>query len=120
LEYQTLGEPERSLVEERRGEVMLEDMSMDELIRQGQQPSLLLIRLDTSTPVIPRNPIRLVPNSIATTLYPGSVFYGGITQSAVSASAIRSKKVPEQPTSPRLLLIRPTMTSKQVPYAIGW
>ena len=45
--YQTLGEPERSLVEERRGDVVEEDMS-DMLMEQGQHIPVLLIRLDTS------------------------------------------------------------------------
>ena len=34
--YQTLGEPERSLLEERRGEVMDEDITEDVLMGQGQ------------------------------------------------------------------------------------
>ena len=47
--YQTLGEPERSLLEERRGEVVDEDMAVDVLMGQGQL-SFLLIRLDVSNP----------------------------------------------------------------------
>ena len=50
LEYQTLGEPTRSLLEERRGEVVEEDMVMDELMGHGQANPDLLIRLDTSNP----------------------------------------------------------------------
>ena len=50
LEYQTLGEPERSLLEERRGEVVDEDMAVDVMMGQGQTNLELLIRLDMSNP----------------------------------------------------------------------
>ena len=50
LEYHTLGEPTRSLLEERRGEVIEEDMVVDVLIGQGQTNPELLIQLDTSNP----------------------------------------------------------------------
>ena len=50
LEYQTLGEPTRSLLEERRGEVVDEDIAVDVLMGQGQTKPGLLIRLDTSNP----------------------------------------------------------------------
>ena len=50
LAYQTLGEPERSLLEERRGEVVDEDMLVDVLMGKGQHIPFLLIRLDTSNP----------------------------------------------------------------------
>ena len=50
LEYQTLGEPERSLLEERRGEVVEEDMTVDVLMGQGRHIPFLLIRLDRSNP----------------------------------------------------------------------
>ena len=50
LENQTLGEPERSLLEERRGEVLDEDMTVDVMMGQGQANPELLIRLDTSNP----------------------------------------------------------------------
>ena len=51
LAYQTLGEPERSLLEERRGEVVLEeDMVADVLMGQGRHVPFLLIQLDTSQP----------------------------------------------------------------------
>ena len=92
--YQTLGEPTRSLLDERRGEVD-EDMAVDVLMGQGQPIASYLYDWTRPTPVIIRYPIRLVPHSITTTLYPGSVFYRGITQSAVTSSVIRSKKVPE-------------------------
>jgi hypothetical protein len=36
LAYQTLGEPERSSLEERQGEVVDEDISMDVLMGQGR------------------------------------------------------------------------------------
>ena len=51
LEYQTLGEPTRSLLEERRGdEVVVEDMAVDVMIGQGQANPGLLIRLGISHP----------------------------------------------------------------------
>ena len=106
LEYQTLGEPTRSLLEERRGDVIEEDMAggcADENKDDTSHP--YLYDWTRPTPVILRYPIRLVPNSITTTLYPGSIFYRGITQSAVVLSVSRSRKVPEQPTSPKGLLI---------------
>ena len=48
--YQTLGEPERSLLEERRGDVADEDMAEDVMMGQGHANPGLLIRLDTSNP----------------------------------------------------------------------
>ena len=51
LEYQTLGEPTRSLLEERRGDVTGEDMiggCADE--NKDDTSPFLLIRLDTSNP----------------------------------------------------------------------
>ena len=50
LAYHTLGEPEHSLLEDRRGEVVDEDMAVDVLMGQGQANTTLLIRLDTSNP----------------------------------------------------------------------
>ena len=50
LEYQTLGEPTRSLLDERRGEVDGEDMAVDVLMGQGQTNPDLLIRLDATNP----------------------------------------------------------------------
>jgi hypothetical protein len=50
LAYQTLGEPKRSLLDERRGDVVDEDMIVDELMGKGQHIPFLLIRLDTSNP----------------------------------------------------------------------
>jgi hypothetical protein len=50
LAYQTLGEPERSLLEERRGDVEDEDMTVDVLMGQERHIPFLLIRLDTSNP----------------------------------------------------------------------
>ena len=48
--YQTLGEPERSLLEERRGDIEDEAMTVDVLMGKGQHIPFLLIRLDTSNP----------------------------------------------------------------------